>query len=400
MSVNETSLSPTQIRRLIVLLGALVAFGPLSIDMYLPAMPTIAHVLGSPINHVQLTISGFLMGFCLGMLFYGPVSDRYGRRSVLLVGLSLYVVASLACAMAQTAEQLIALRVIQAIGGGAGSVMGRTVVRDVFPLSRASHVLSMMQLITMLAPLLAPMLGGWVVYWTSWRVLFMTLAVFGAICLAWVFWGLAETHAPERRAQGSLLGAFRAYAHILCDRRSLAYVLCLAGSFGALFAYIAGTPFVYIQYFGVSAQHYGYLFGLNASCIVIFTLLNNRLGKRFSLDTLLQWQLGLAAVSGITLYVLGGVSLLSVVLPLMICVGVTGAVAPNSMARLMQCHPERAGAAMALAVSSQFAGGMFASSLVSALHNGTPHAMTTVVGGACVLAWLVFQLTRGLSKPA
>ncbi|WP_137009399.1 Bcr/CflA family multidrug efflux MFS transporter [Aquitalea aquatilis] len=386
--------NPQQQVRLIVLLGVLVAFGPLSIDMYLPALPAIAADLAASVARIQLTIGGFLAGFCGGMLLYGPLSDRYGRRPVLLTGLTLYLAASLACAAAQTAEQLIALRVLQAMGGGAATVMARAIVRDAFPLSQAGHVLSLMQQITMIAPLLAPLLGGWLLLLAGWRSLFVLLAVIGAICLAVVTLRLPESHPPSGRNDITLGKAFRAYGHLLLDLPTMGYSLALGMTFGAMFAYITGSPFVYIEYFGVAVQHYGYLFGLNIVAIVLFSLLNRQLLHRHSIDTLLQWQCAIVAVAGIVLWLTGGRSLWLTVLPLLFTVGMTGSIGPNAMARLLQLHSTRAGAAMALAVSGQFACGMLASSLVASLFDGSPHAMNLLVMVCGLAAWLCLQLIR------
>lgn len=386
--------NPQQQVRLIVLLGVLVAFGPLSIDMYLPALPAIAADLAASVARIQLTIGGFLAGFCGGMLLYGPLSDRYGRRPVLLTGLTLYLAASLACAAAQTAEQLIALRVLQAMGGGAATVMARAIVRDAFPLSQAGHVLSLMQQITMIAPLLAPLLGGWLLLLAGWRSLFVLLAVIGAICLAVVTLRLPESHPPSGRNDITLGKAFRAYGHLLLDLPTMGYSLALGMTFGAMFAYITGSPFVYIEYFGVAVQHYGYLFGLNIVAIVLFSLLNRHLLHRHSIDTLLQWQCAIVAVAGIVLWLTGGRSLWLTVLPLLFTVGMTGSIGPNAMARLLQLHSTRAGAAMALAVSGQFACGMLASALVASLFDGSPHAMNLLVMVCGLAAWLCLQLIR------
>ena len=196
-------------RRLLLLLSALVAFGPLSIDMYLPSLPAIAADLGASDAQVQRSISGFLVGFCVGMLFYGPLSDRFGRRPVLLAGIALYLFSSLACALADSAGQLVLLRVLQALGGGAASVLARAMVRDLYPLGEAARMLALMHMVTMLAPLAAPLLGGYLMLWAGWRALFVVLALFAGLCLLAV-WRVAESHPPERG--GSLAQAFRLWA--------------------------------------------------------------------------------------------------------------------------------------------------------------------------------------------
>ena len=236
-------------RRLLLLLSALVAFGPLSIDMYLPSLPAIAADLGASDAQVQRSISGFLVGFCVGMLFYGPLSDRFGRRPVLLAGIALYLFSSLACALADSAGQLVLLRVLQALGGGAASVLARAMVRDLYPLGEAARMLALMHMVTMLAPLAAPLLGGYLMLWAGWRALFVVLALFAGLCLLAV-WRVAESHPPGAAAPGPGL----AYGRLLGDRRALGYVLCMGLAFAGMFAYISAAPFVFIEHFGVRAE--------------------------------------------------------------------------------------------------------------------------------------------------
>ncbi len=263
-------------RRLLLLLSALVAFGPLSIDMYLPSLPAIAADLGASDAQVQRSISGFLVGFCVGMLFYGPLSDRFGRRPVLLAGIALYLFSSLACALADSAGQLVLLRVLQALGGGAASVLARAMVRDLYPLGEAARMLALMHMVTMLAPLAAPLLGGYLMLWAGWRALFVVLALFAGLCLLAV-WRVAESHPPERRG-GSLAQAFLAYGRLLGDRRALGYVLCMGLAFAGMFAYISAAPFVFIEHFGVRAERFGWFFGLNILGVMLATWCSARLG--------------------------------------------------------------------------------------------------------------------------
>ncbi|WP_293764676.1 Bcr/CflA family multidrug efflux MFS transporter [uncultured Aquitalea sp.] len=383
---------------LIGLLGSLVAFGPLSIDMYLPALPRIAASLGVSAALAQLTIGGFLAGFCLGMLVYGPLSDRFGRRPLLLGGMALYIACNLGCALADSASQLILLRFLQALGGGAGSVMARAMVRDLYPLDCAAPVLSLLHLVTMLAPLLAPLIGGWLLAAAGWRALFLALALFGAANLALVWRLLPESLPAERRDKTGALVAFGAYGLLLSDRRSLAYLLANGLIFGGMFAFITGSPFVYIDYFGVSPQRYGWLFGLNIASVMLLTLLNRRLCQEVGADRLLRWQTGTAALAGLALWGFSGGSLPAVVLPLLLTVGLTGSIGPNCMARLLQLHETRVGAAMALAVSGQFGFGMAASALVALRQDGTPRAMCLAVAVCCVGSRLALSLSPSPRK--
>ncbi|MFQ6572313.1 Bcr/CflA family multidrug efflux MFS transporter [Pseudomonas sp. UM16] len=382
--------------RLIILLAALVAFGPLSIDMYLPSLPLIATDLAASEQQVQLTISLFLAGFSLGMLFYGPLSDRFGRRRLLLAGIVLYMLASLGCAMASGPGQLIGWRLIQALGGAAASVLARVIVRDLFPLNEAARVLSLMQQVTMIATLVAPVLGGYLMLLSSWRMLFMVLLGFAGLCLLLVLRYLPETHAAEARGT-SLVNAFKAYAEIVRNPQALGYILCMGLTFAGMFAFITASPFVYIQYFGVSPQHYAWLFALNIGGIMGMSLLNARLVGRLGSQRMLGFGARLAAGSGLALLLCtgsGAGGLPALVLCVLLFVSVTGLIAANCLASLMSIFAGQAGAAAGLAVAMQFGLGTLASAMVGALYDGSPWPMGLVVGGAGVGAFLAFRLTR------
>ena len=383
-------------QRLIVLLAALVAFGPLSIDMYLPSLPLIASDLGAAESQIQLTISVFLAGLCTGMLFYGPLSDRFGRRRLLLGGIALYMLASVGCILAAKAEHLVFWRALQALGGAAASVLARTIVRDLFPLKDAARVLSLMHLVTMIATLIAPLVGGYLILIAGWRVIFAVLLVFAGLCLLLSAWKIPETH-PSHARGTSLGAAFRAYGQIARQPQALGYILCMGLSFGGMFAFITASPFVYIQHFGVSPQHYAWLFALNVGGIMIVTLLNARLVGRLGPQRLLGYGAAAAALSGLGLALFGssGVGGLgAVVACLLVFVSVTGLLGANCVASLLARFPQQAGAAAGLAVALQFGLGTACSALVGALHDGSPLPMSVVVGAAGLGCLLALQLTR------
>lgn len=375
-------------RKLIVLLAALQAFGPLSIDMYLPGLPRIAADLASSESSIQLTITAFLVGLFVGMLFYGPLSDKYGRRPLLLGGISLYLLASLGCILAYDANQLVVLRFVQALGGAAASVLGRAVVRDVFPVNEAARVLSLMHLITMIATLIAPLLGGYLLLIFGWRALFVALMLFAGTVLVVTALKVPETNIGESR-DASIAGVFAAYFRILRHPLALGYILCMSFSFAGMFAYITASPFVYINYFGVQPQHYAWLFSLNIGGIILLVTINARTVRRSGPRRMLMVGAGIAATSGIALLITGSLGiggLAAIVAGLFGYVGVTGVLGANCMANLLQHYPKQAGAAAGLAVATQFGLGALASSLVSALHDGTPLPMTLVVGLAGLLS--------------
>lgn len=382
--------------RLIVLLAALQAFGPLSIDMYLPGLPQIARELHTDEASMQLTISAFLIGLFIGMLFYGPLSDKYGRRPLLLGGILLYMLASLGCLFAEDADRLIALRAVQALGGAAASVLGRAIVRDLFAVSEAAKALSLMHLVTMLATLVAPLLGGYLILLLGWRALFGALFLFATLTWLAVIWKIPETHHGTSR-QASLLSVFAAYLQIARKPTAIGYILCLALSFAGMFSYITASPFVYIEYFGVQPQHYGWLFSLNIAGVIALVTLNARLVDRLGPQKLLVAGAGLAALSGLFLMLCGlsgSGGLMAIVAGLLGYVSVTGLIGANSMASLLARYPEQAGAAAGLAVAMQFGLGALSSTLTSALHDGTPLPMTLIVGICGVGALLSLLLTR------
>ncbi|MFG0498426.1 MULTISPECIES: Bcr/CflA family multidrug efflux MFS transporter [Pseudomonas] len=370
--------------RLIVLLAALVAFAPLSIDTYLPSLPTIAADLGASASSVQLTIGAFLAGLCIGMLFHGPCSDRFGRRPVLIWGMALYLGATVGCMFAENIEALVGWRFLQALGGAAASVLARTIVRDVFSIGQAARTLSLMHLVTMLATLVAPLVGGVLMQLHSWRSIFAALFAFAAVCLLASFRYITETHPAERRA-GTLGIALAGYWQIARSSQALAYILCMGLSFGGMFAFITASPYVYIEYFEVSPQGYGWLFGLNIFGVIIVTLINARLVTRFGPQAMLGVGATIVSVASIGLGVMSSTEapgLAGIVLLVVLFVSVTGLMGANCVASLLKLFPANAGAAAGLAVASQFALGAAFSALVGSLADGSPRPMCLVIAAA------------------
>lgn len=382
--------------RLIVLLAALVAFGPLSIDMYLPSLPLIADDLGAVQSEIQLTISSFLIGLFVGMLVYGPLSDKLGRRPLLLVGISFYLVASVACILASSAQWLIAFRFLQALGAASASVLARAIVRDLFPISEAARVLSLMHLVTMIATLIAPLVGGYLILLAGWRALFGVLFIFALVVLVFCIWKIPETHHGSSRGT-SFAAVYKAYGNILLQPVAVGYILCMSLTFAGMFAFITASPFVYIDYFGVSPQAYAWLFSMNVGGIILLVSLNARYVGQWGTQRLLWLGASQAAVSGLvlfcaTLFDIGGLTL--IVLALFSFVSVTGVLGANCMASLLSRFPEQAGAAAGIAVATQFGIGALASGLVSGLHDGTPWVMGWVIGLLGCGSFLALLLTR------
>jgi DHA1 family bicyclomycin/chloramphenicol resistance-like MFS transporter len=385
-------------RSLILLLGALVMVGPLAIDMYLPSLPDIAVDLAAHPAEVQQTITVFLLGFAAGMLIYGPISDRYGRRPIIAGGLALFAAASVLCAVADGMGMLTLGRVLQAIGGGAASALARAVAKDMFSAEGAARVLSLMAMVMAIAPLAAPTVGGQILLLADWRAIFHVLAALGVAGLVATLALLPESLPPSARVGIRLLGAFGAYGRILVDRRAIADLA--TGSFvtAAMFAYIAGTPFVYIAYFDVSPQWYGALFGANVVALVIASWLNARHVGRIGIHRATRLSVVVGAVGGVALLaagVTGFGGLWGIAVPLLLVVGVNGPVAANCAARLMSLFPASAGAASALFGALRFVTGAAATALVGLLHDATPLAMCAVASACCFLAFAArFGLDR------
>lgn len=382
------------------LLAALAAFAPLAIDLYLPSLAAIGADLQAPSGSVQQTVTVFLAGFALGMLFYGPLSDRFGRRRMIFAGTSVFVLASVACMFAQTIEQLLLFRLIQAFGGGAAAVISRAVVRDLFGETDSARVMAMIAMVTSLAPMIAPLLGAYILELGSWRYEFLALALFGLACTWAAYVLLPETMSSVRR-QASVSVAFKGYWTVW--KQSDARMLIVAGGahFAAMFAYITGTPFVYIEFFDLSEKTYALLFGSNILTLVAFGYASTRLVKGTGTTPLIKagsllGLLGAALVmasawnGGTATWNLG-----LMVLGFLICVGSLGFVAPNTTAQLLGKHPKNAGAASALYGCAQFGLGGMASWVVSLVHDKTALPMAaTVLAFAALACWASLRLKR------
>lgn len=388
--------------RLIVLLSSLTAFGPFSIDTYLPSFPQIAEDLSTSTAQVQHTISAFLAGLCLGMLCYGPLSDRYGRRPLLLGSLVLYVAATLGCLFAGSVEQLIAWRFFQALGGAGALVLARAVARDLVGLLEAAKVLSWMHLLTMMATLIAPMIGTWLVLIQGWRTIFAALFILSSLCLLMVALTLKES-LPVQQRGASVQAAFAAYLAIVRQPKAVALILCMSLAFGGMFAFITASPFVYVVHFGVSPRLFSALFALNILGIILVTFINARWVGRFGPQRMLGVGAVLVSGAGLALMLVGYTEwggLVSIVCCMVLYMGVTGLIGANCMASLMMLFPRQAGASMALGVSVQFATGALASLWVSHLADGTAWPMCLVVGCGGLGALVAYGVTLRTSARA
>lgn len=366
---------------LLLLLGALTAVAPMSTDMYLPAFPSIHSSLGLQTGQVELSFSAYFVGMLLGMLCYGPISDRFGRRPPLLFGLALYSLASLLLAGSESLLELIGWRFFQGLGGCAGAVLTVAIVRDRCTPQQTAKVVSMITLVMGLAPILAPLVGGAVLGLWGWQAIFVVLAGFGLLCLCGLLGALDETLA-QRSARLALWPVLKGYADLLRDRSFIGFSLSQAFTTGAMFAYIVGSPFALIELHGVAPEYFGFYFGINAIGLVLASQLIRRLLRRYTSQQLLAVVLWLPLLGGTLLLLnqLFGVPGLWFIVPaFFLLVSSVGLVGPNTTALAMAGQGQRAGLASALHVSLTFGMGMLAGLLVSLLHDGSLLPLTLVV---------------------
>ncbi|PPQ26996.1 Bcr/CflA family drug resistance efflux transporter [Rhodoblastus sphagnicola] len=381
-----------------------MAFAAISTDLYLPALPAMAVALRAGSGEMEWTISGFLIGFSLGQLVWGPVGDRYGRRAPVALGLVIYSFGSGGCALAATPGQIIGWRIVQALGACAAVVLSRAMVRDLYHGEKAARMMSTLMSVMAIAPLVAPLAGSQILAFASWRAIFWTLVACAAAALA-ALATLPETLPVARRNKESLRTAFAAYGRLLGDRRILGFASVGALFYVGLFAYVVGSPFAFIVYHGVTPARYALLFGLGTFGIMAANLLNARLIPQFGSLRLLRIGALAAAVSGIAVAVdtrlcLGGLA--GLVAPLLVFVASTGLIVANSIAGALAAFPERAGAVSALVGASHYGAGIVGSGLVGALGDGTPSstpwpmALTIALSGlgCAVCAWTLVSARK------
>ena len=393
--------------RLIFTLGGLTAFAPLSIDMYLPALPALARDFETGPSEVQLTLSAFFFGLATGQAIVGPISDALGRRRPLLVGLVVYALASLLCALAPTITALVAFRFVQGFAGAAGIVIARAIVRDLHSGVAAARFLSVLMLVSGLAPILAPVLGGQLLLVSPWQGVFAILTVFGIVLLVAVSTGLPETLPPDRRQTEGLLGTARTFRTLLTDRKFIGYALACGLSIAAVFSYISGASFVFQDVYGVSPQVFSFIFGANAIGLVAAGQVNGRLVGRVDPLRLLTLALIVSSVAGLVLLAvvasgeigrsLGAIGFL---LPLFVVIAPIGFIMPNATVLALAGSPKTAGSASALLGLLQFGLGAAVAPLVGIAGSGTALPMAVMIATlelAALAALLILAGSRDLT---
>jgi DHA1 family bicyclomycin/chloramphenicol resistance-like MFS transporter len=383
--------------QLVLVLGALSAIGPLTIDTYLPALPELSRQLGATDAQAQATITGLLIGLGLGQLIIGPLSDSIGRRKPLLAGLVLHAGMSVLCALAPSIGLLTVTRTLQGLAGAAVAVVAMAVVRDLFSGIRAAQLLSRLVLVLGVAPILAPSLGSALLSLTSWRGIFVVLAAIALGLLALAFVALPETLPVERRRPVSITGSLRAYGTLFRDRLFVVMVLVAGLMFATLFAYISGAPFVLQDLYGMTPQQFGLAFSANAVGMIAMTQINPWLVKRYSPVSVLSFGVLLAfagAVTLLVLMVLGVGGWFAFMAPLFFVISAAGLSFPNAPAIALNRHGESAGTAAALLGASQFMIGGMVAPLVGVFANGTPVPMAVIMVGTTGLAAVLLLTAR------
>ncbi|MET8280189.1 Bcr/CflA family efflux MFS transporter [Micromonospora sp. NPDC005174] len=384
--------------QLVLVLGALIAIGPLTIDMYLPALPAITTGLQTTETAVQLTLTGTLLGLALGQLLIGPVSDVVGRRLPLLAGLAAHIVASVLCVFAPNIAVLGVLRVLQGLGVAAATVVATAVVRDLFSGASFARIFSRLMLVMGLAPVLAPTLGSGLLRWTEWRGVFAALAVLGAALIVVAALKLPETLDVSRRRHGGVAATLRDYRGLINDRAFVGLVLVAGLAMASLFAYVAGSSFVLQDQYGLDEQQFGLAFGAGAVGLIGATQFNVRLLRRYTPQQILVGALVMGTAAGLLLVLFaatgfGGLGTL--LASLWLVLAAAGLALPNAPALAMSRHSEAAGTAAALLGAVQFGVGALSAPLAGLFGTGSvPMALVIAGGMAAALAVMILVVPR------
>jgi DHA1 family bicyclomycin/chloramphenicol resistance-like MFS transporter len=378
-------------------LGLLSAMGAFSIDMYLPGFPDIARDLHTTVAHITLSITSFFIGISVGQMIYGPLLDKFGRKKPLYIGLVVYLVTSIACAYAPTANALIGSRFLQALGACAGMVASRALVRDLFPVQENAKIFSLLMLVLALSPIVAPTLGGYVTFAFGWQSIFIILATIAGLTLLLVLFKLPEGRKPD--ASLSLLPRPIINGFLEVTKVPQFYTYAFAGAIASsgLYAYIAGSPFVFMELYHVTEKQYGWIFAIIAMGLIVASQVNTLLLRRYSSEQIIRVTLfcqclaGIALVLGTYFHFLG---LYSTIFLIWVFLSTQGFAFPNSSALSLAPFTRNAGTASALMGAVQLGIGAISTALVSILNNGTPMPMAAVMCACAIGSFLVLMIGR------
>lgn len=378
-------------------LGLLSALGAFSIDMYLPGFPQIASDLQTTVAHITLSITSFFIGVSIGQLLYGPLLDRYGRKKPLYFGLVIYILASIGCAFAPTADMLIGIRFLQAIGSCAGMVAARALVRDLFPVDEIAKIFSLLMLVLAISPIIAPTLGGYMTALFGWQSVFYVLAGLSMLTLLLVYFKLPEGRKPQ--SDISLLPKPIISGFVEVARHPQFYIYALAGGVASagLYAYIAGSPFVFMEIYGVSEKQYGWIFAFIAAGLIAASQANTLLLKKYSSQQIIRTTIFCQALAGLAIVIgtyFNLLNLYSTIAFIWIFLSTQGFAFPNSSALTLAPFSRNAGTASALMGALQLGLGAIATAIVSVLNNGTAIPMAAVMCGCAVISFIILMLGK------
>lgn len=352
---------------LIVILGLLAMLMPLSIDMYLPALPQIAREFGVSAGSVQMTLNLYILGFALGQLIYGPLADSFGRKPVIAVGTLIFAVAAAACALSQTIEQLIFMRLLHGLSAAAGSVVISALMRDSYSKEAFSRMMSFVMLVTTIAPLMAPIVGGWLLLLWSWHAIFWAISLAAVVTTVLVVTQIKETLPRDRRQKFHLRTMLGNFLSLFRHKRVFSYMLASGFSFAGLFSFLNAGPFVYIELNHISPQDFGYYFALNVVFLFLMTLINSGLVRRFGPLAMFRLGLLIQFTMGVWLVVVSALNLgfLPLVFGVAMFIGCVAMVSSNAMAVILEEFPHMAGTASSLAGTLRFGVGALVGALLS-----------------------------------
>ncbi|MFB9134351.1 Bcr/CflA family multidrug efflux MFS transporter [Vibrio olivae] len=373
---------------LFIILGAIGTLTPFAIDMYLPAMPSIASDLGVTAGDVQITLTAYTAGFAIGQLIHGPLADSFGRRPVLLLGVIFFGIAAVVSATTHGIEALTMVRAAQGFCGAAAAVIIQAVVRDMFEREDFARTMSFITLVITIAPLIAPMIGGHVAVLLGWRAIFWFLAIFAVVVVAMVLWKIPETLPVEHRQPLHLLTTLRNYSKLVSNPVAMGLMLSGAFSFSGMFAFLTAGSFVYIDIYGVRPENFGYLFGLNIVAMIIMTTLNGRLVRKVGSHAMLRFGLTVQLIAGLGLLAcwVWGWGLWQTVMFVVMFIGTLSTIGSNSMGLLLSGYPHIAGTASSLAGTLRFGMGSLIGVAVAAMPSGVVWPMLVVMSCCSILS--------------